>query len=74
MQSEGLLPSFFTFLIQLSSGFQILHKFSFVISIHSMNKVFEEKMTQSISLKNRNQKTSTNLSSSVTAFTNYGMN
>lgn len=36
---------FFTFLIQLN-GFQILHKFRFIITIHSMNKVFEEKTIQ----------------------------
>lgn len=63
MQSEELLPSFFSFLIQLSPGFQTLYKLRFILSINSMNKVFEEKTTQSVSLKNRNQKTSTNLSS-----------
>lgn len=58
---------FFTFLFQLSPGFQILHKFRFIISIHSMNK-------ESVSLKHKNQKTSTNPSSSATTSINYGMN
>lgn len=78
MQSEGFLPSYllFTFLIQQSPGFQILHKFRFIISIHCINKVFEieEKNAQKKCFTGKKQKTSSNLPSSVTTFISYGMN